>query len=65
MPAHRTVRAILAPADRATAEHGVMLITLSNPGKLNATDAGMHAELSTIFADIHASPEVRGRGRHR
>ncbi|MBK5331504.1 MAG: enoyl-CoA hydratase/isomerase family protein [Ilumatobacteraceae bacterium] len=40
-------------------EHGVLLITLSNPGKLNATDATMHAELSTIFADIHASPEVR------
>ena len=39
--------------------NGVMLITLSNPGKLNATDAGMHAELSTIFADIHATPEVR------
>jgi enoyl-CoA hydratase len=40
-------------------QHGVMLITLSNPGKLNATDAGLHAELSTIFADIHASPEIR------
>ena len=40
-------------------QHGVMLITLSNPGKLNATNAAMHAELSTIFADIHASPEVR------
>ena len=40
-------------------DHGVLLITLSNPGKLNATDAAMHAELSTIFADIHASPEVR------
>ena len=39
-------------------QHGVLLITLSNPGKLNATNAGMHAELSTIFADIHASPEV-------
>jgi enoyl-CoA hydratase len=39
--------------------HGVMLITLSNPGKLNATDAGLHAELSTVFADIHASPDVR------
>jgi len=39
--------------------NGVMLITLSNPGKLNATDAGMHAELSTIFADVHASPDVR------
>ena len=42
-----------------------MLITLSNPGKLNATDATMHAELSTVFADIHASPEVRGSRRHR
>ncbi len=40
-------------------QHGVLLITLSNPGKLNATDAGMHAELATIFADVHASPEVR------
>src|SRR5207342_3097862 len=36
-----------------------MLITLSNPGKLNATDAAMHAELATIFVDIHNSPEVR------
>jgi enoyl-CoA hydratase len=40
-------------------QHGVVLITLSNPGKLNATDAGLHAELATIFADVHASPEVR------
>jgi enoyl-CoA hydratase/carnithine racemase len=40
-------------------DHGVMLITLSNPGKLNATDASLHAELATIFADVHASPEVR------
>ena len=40
-------------------DNGVMLITLSNPGKLNATDAVMHAELSTIFVDIHNSPEVR------
>jgi enoyl-CoA hydratase len=40
-------------------DDGVMLITLSNPGKLNATDAKMHAELSTIFTDIHNSPEVR------
>src|SRR5262245_41427801 len=36
-----------------------MLITLSNPGKLNATDATMHAELSTIFTDIHNSRDVR------
>ena len=37
----------------------MLLITLSNPGKLNATDAGMHAELSTVFADVHASADVR------
>ena len=40
-------------------DHGVLLITLSNPGKLNAADAGMHNELSTIFADVHASTDVR------
>ncbi len=39
--------------------HGVLLFTLSNPGKLNATNAAMHSELSTIFVDIHASPDVR------
>jgi enoyl-CoA hydratase len=33
-------------------DHGVLLITLSNEGKLNATDARMHAELATIFRDI-------------
>ena len=49
-------------------EHGVLLLTLSNPGKLNATDARLHAELATIFADVHHDPEVRavvvtGEGR--
>ncbi len=39
--------------------HGVLLITLSTPGKLNAADAAMHAELATIFRDIDADPEVR------
>jgi enoyl-CoA hydratase len=38
--------------------HGVLLITLSTPGKLNATDAGLHAELSTIFRDLDADPDV-------
>src|SRR5215213_2212042 len=33
-------------------DHGVLLITLSNPGKLNATDARMHAELARIFRDV-------------
>jgi enoyl-CoA hydratase len=40
-------------------DHGVLLITLSNPGKLNATDATMHAELATIFRDIHADTATR------
>ena len=30
-------------------EHGVMLLTLSNPGKLNATDALLHNELARVF----------------
>ena len=33
-------------------EHGVMLLTLSNPSKLNATDAVLHAELARVFHDI-------------
>src|SRR5215210_5594589 len=33
-------------------DHGVLLITLSNQGKLNATDARMHAELARIFRDV-------------
>src|SRR5210317_22015 len=40
-------------------EHGVMLMTLSNPGKLNATDGAMHAELARVFRDIDADPTVR------
>jgi enoyl-CoA hydratase len=38
---------------------GVVLVTLSNPGRLNATDAVMHAELATIFRDLDADPDVR------
>ncbi len=30
-------------------DHGVVVITLANEGKLNATDATMHAELSRVF----------------
>jgi enoyl-CoA hydratase len=49
-------------------QHGVLLLTLSNPGKLNATDALLHAELATIFTDVHHDPAVRavvitGEGR--
>jgi enoyl-CoA hydratase len=38
--------------------HGVVLVTLSNPGRLNATDAAMHAELATVFRDLDADPTV-------
>ncbi len=39
-------------------ENGVLLLTLHNPDKLNATDAVMHNELSRIFHDIDADPNV-------
>lgn len=38
--------------------NGVVLVTLSNPGRLNATDAVMHAELATVFRDLDADPTV-------
>jgi enoyl-CoA hydratase len=38
---------------------GVMVITLDNPGKLNATDAVMHNELARVFRDISDDPDVR------
>jgi enoyl-CoA hydratase len=40
-------------------DNGVLLITLSNPDKLNATDAGMHEELSRVFHDVDRDPGVR------
>jgi len=40
-------------------DNGVLLITLSNPDKLNATDAGMHDELSRIFRDVDRDASVR------
>ena len=40
-------------------DNGVLLITLSNPDKLNATDAGMHEELSRIFRDVDRDASVR------
>jgi enoyl-CoA hydratase len=36
----------------------VLRITLSNPGKLNATDATMHRELAEIWRDLDADTEV-------
>jgi enoyl-CoA hydratase len=40
-------------------DDGVLLMTLSNPGKLNATDATLHGELARVFSDIHHSGDVR------
>jgi enoyl-CoA hydratase len=40
-------------------DHGVVLLTLSNPGKLNATDATLHAELARVFTDIHRDSSIR------
>ena len=47
----------------------VLRITMSNPGKLNATDQQMHTELGRIWRDIDADPDLSaailtGDGRH-
>lgn len=39
-------------------DNGVLLITLDNPGKMNATDAQMHLEISTIFRDVDSDPNI-------
>lgn len=49
-------------------EHGVLLITLSRPDVLNATDAALHKGLSVIWRDIAEDDDVRvavitGEGR--
>lgn len=40
-------------------EHGILLITLDRPDKLNATDAALHKGLSVIWRDVHEDPDVR------
>ena len=40
-------------------EHGVLLLTLDNPGRLNATDGPLHEQLSRIFRTIDADESVR------
>ena len=40
-------------------DNGVVLVTLNNPGNLNATDEVMHAELATVFIDLDRDPDVR------
>jgi enoyl-CoA hydratase len=40
-------------------EHGVLLVTLDNPEKYNATDEQMHTELARVWRDISADPRTR------
>ncbi len=40
-------------------EHGILLITLNRPEKLNATDAATHNSLSRVWHDIHEDPDTR------
>jgi len=37
---------------------GVLRVTMNNPGRLNAADSAMHAELATIWGDIDRDPTV-------
>jgi len=39
-------------------EHGVLVITLDNAERLNATDAVMHEELSRIFSVVDREPSI-------
>ena len=38
---------------------GVLRIVMSNPGKLNATDAVMHRELAEVWRDVNSDPDTR------
>lgn len=38
---------------------GILLITLDQPEKYNATDEQMHNELARVWADVSADPETR------
>ncbi|QGK70435.1 enoyl-CoA hydratase/isomerase family protein [Allosaccharopolyspora coralli] len=40
-------------------DNGVLLITLDQPEKYNATDEQMHTELARVFSDVSADPETR------
>ncbi|HEU0196026.1 MAG TPA: enoyl-CoA hydratase/isomerase family protein [Nevskiaceae bacterium] len=39
--------------------HGVLLVTLNNPQKYNATDEQMHGEIARVWRDIGDDPAVR------
>jgi enoyl-CoA hydratase len=40
-------------------ENGVLVITLNRPEKYNATDEGMHNELSRVFGDVSRDEDTR------
>ncbi len=40
-------------------EHGVLLITINNPEKYNATDEQLHGELARVWNDVSRDPETR------
>ena len=51
-------------------DHGVVLITLDDPERLNATDGPTHNELSRVFRAVDEDPSiaavvVTGAGRAR
>lgn len=53
---------------RFSLDRGVMTLTLSRPEAMNAINARLHTELSTVFAELAADPEVHavvltGEGR--
>jgi len=38
---------------------GIAVITLNRPERLNAVNPAMHSELTTVFSDVNADPDVR------
>ncbi|GAA4826505.1 enoyl-CoA hydratase/isomerase family protein [Actinomycetospora corticicola] len=40
-------------------DHGVLLITINNPEKYNATDEVLHGELARVWRDVDADADVR------
>jgi enoyl-CoA hydratase len=40
-------------------DHGVLLITIDRPDKMNATDAPLHWTLGRIWLDVHDDPDTR------
>ena len=40
-------------------EHGVLLITINRPDRMNATDRTLHRELSEVWLDVAADPDTR------